>query len=166
MIGECGRRGGYFECCGIDPIIMDQFYKLASISLCPPVMGQVMVDLMVQPPKKGSPSYDLYTQEIQTIYESLRRRATKLANAFKSLEGVTCNPAEGAMYLFPRIRLPKKAIETAKLCGKSPDVFYVLEMLKNTGVVRNIFFFLFSLLIYIFCFRYVFYSFYITNYLI
>jgi aspartate/methionine/tyrosine aminotransferase len=38
------------------------------------------------------------------------------------------------MYLFPRIRLPEKAIEAAKKAGKEPDVFYCLQMLNNTGV--------------------------------
>lgn len=47
MTGECGRRGGYFECINIDQAVLDTFYKLASISLCPPVDGQVMVCLLL-----------------------------------------------------------------------------------------------------------------------
>ena len=43
MVGECGRRGGYFECTGIDPQVKDMFYKLASVNLCPPVQGQILV---------------------------------------------------------------------------------------------------------------------------
>lgn len=43
VLGECGRRGGYVECSGIDPSVLDQMYKLASIGLCPPVQGQIMV---------------------------------------------------------------------------------------------------------------------------
>ena len=39
--GECGRRGGYFECVNIDKDVMDQVYKMASVTLCPPVSGQV-----------------------------------------------------------------------------------------------------------------------------
>ncbi len=34
--------------------------------------------------------------------------------ALNKLEGVSCNPAEGSMYVFPRIRLPAGAIEAAK----------------------------------------------------
>jgi aspartate/methionine/tyrosine aminotransferase len=37
VVGECGRRGGYFECVNLDPQVQDQIYKLASIGLCPPV---------------------------------------------------------------------------------------------------------------------------------
>ncbi|ORX85886.1 PLP-dependent transferase [Basidiobolus meristosporus CBS 931.73] len=134
MIGECGRRGGYVECTGIDPKVIDQMYKISSISLCPNVQGQVMMELMVNPPQPGEPSYELYKNEMDDIYTSLIRRSTKLASAFNGLEGVTCNKAEGAMYLFPQIRLPAKAIEAAKAAGKQPDAFYSLEMLKETGV--------------------------------
>ncbi|KAJ8653842.1 hypothetical protein O0I10_010523 [Lichtheimia ornata] len=134
MIGECGRRGGYLECVNIDEKVLEQLYKVASISLCPNVHGQVMVDLMTNPPKEGDASYESYQKEVGTIYESLRRRATKLANCFNNLENMTCNDAQGAMYLFPRVRLPKKAIDAAKAANMSPDAFYALQMLEATGV--------------------------------
>ena len=40
-----------------------------------------------------------------------------------SMENVKCNEVEGAMYAFPRITLPKKAIEAAKASClvSSPD---------------------------------------------
>ncbi|KAI9140283.1 pyridoxal phosphate-dependent transferase [Paraphysoderma sedebokerense] len=134
MIGECGRRGGYFECSGIDPKVQDELYKLASIGLCPNVQGQVAVDVMVNPPKPGDESFELYNHEMNTIYESLKRRALRLSEFFNSLEGVTCNPAQGSMYLFPRIRLPKKAVDAAAKAKKQPDTFYTLKMLEATGV--------------------------------
>jgi alanine transaminase len=34
FLGECGRRGGYVEFHNFDPDVIDQLYKLASISLC------------------------------------------------------------------------------------------------------------------------------------
>ncbi|KAF8940952.1 pyridoxal phosphate-dependent transferase [Dissophora ornata] len=134
MIGECGRRGGYFECEGLDTSILEQIYKISSISLCPNVQGQIMVDLMVNPPKKGDPSYAQYKQEYDDIYFSLIKRAKKLEESFRSLEGCSCNSADGAMYLFPQIRLSKKAIAAAKEAGKSPDEFYCMAMLEATGV--------------------------------
>lgn len=39
--GECGRRGGYFEAVNIRDDVMEQIYKMASVSLCPPITGQV-----------------------------------------------------------------------------------------------------------------------------
>jgi alanine transaminase len=134
MIGECGRRGGYFELCGFDPKVIAQIYKIASVSLCPNVPGQIMVDLMLHPPTKGDESYDLYHSELNGIYESLKRRAIKLCAAFNSLEGVTCNEAQGAMYLFPQITLPAGAVEAAKAQGTQPDELYCMELLNATGV--------------------------------
>lgn len=40
----------------------------------------------------------------------------------------------GAMYSFPQIRLPPRAIETANKLGKAPDVFYCLRLLEATGI--------------------------------
>lgn len=41
--GECGRRGGYFELVNMDKEVGEQIYKMASITLCPPVTGQVSI---------------------------------------------------------------------------------------------------------------------------
>ncbi|KAL0485418.1 alanine transaminase, partial [Acrasis kona] len=68
FLGECGRRGGYFHLSpAIDPGVRDQMYKLSSINLCPNVDGQIMVDLMVNPPKKGEESYEQYNDEKHQI---------------------------------------------------------------------------------------------------
>jgi hypothetical protein len=69
-----------------------------------------------------------------TIYQSLKRRAEKLAGFLNTLDGMTCNRSEGAMYLFPQVRLPAKAIEEAKRLGKVPDTYYALQLLENTGM--------------------------------
>lgn len=58
-----------------------------------------------------------------------------LENAFNSLEGVTCNKIEGAMYLFPRLHLPSSAIKAAESEGVSPDIFYARRLLDSTGIV-------------------------------
>lgn len=89
---------------------------------------------MVQPPKPSEPSYPLYKSEIDEIYHSLKRRAQRLCDAFNSLEGVTCNPAQGSMYLFPQIVFPPEFLESAKAAGKSPDAIYCMDLLNATGV--------------------------------
>ncbi|KAI8091095.1 pyridoxal phosphate-dependent transferase [Gilbertella persicaria] len=134
MVGECGRRGGYFECVNLDPDVLDQLYKMASVSLCPNLHGQILVDLMCNPPRFGDASYDSYKSEIRAIYESLRRRSKKLESVFNRLEGVSCQPAEGSMYLFPQVVLPQKAIEEAKKHRMAPDAYYAHAMLEATGV--------------------------------
>jgi alanine transaminase len=150
MIGECGHRGGYFELVGFEKDVAAQIYKFISIMLCPPVVGQCMVECMVNPPKEGEPSYELYKQEYDGIYEGLKKRAFALFDAFKEMDGVHCQdpqvnpshlvstqtltPSKGSMYLFPSINLPPKAVEAAKAGGHAADEFYCLKLLDATGV--------------------------------
>ncbi|MBW0523602.1 hypothetical protein O181_063317 [Austropuccinia psidii MF-1] len=134
QIGECGRRGGFFELVNIAPEVQEQVYKLASVQLCPPLAGQIGVDLQVLPPQVGSPSYELWKEEIDGISNELFNRSRLLAEAFNQLEGISCNSAQGAMYLFPRIRLPQKAYEAAEKAGKPVDEFYCMELLCKTGI--------------------------------
>ncbi len=65
MIGECGKRGGYFETSGIDAGVLAEIYKLLSVSLCSNVLGQLTVGLMVNPPRPGDPSFPLYNTEVK-----------------------------------------------------------------------------------------------------
>ena len=92
-----------------------------SIGLCSNVPGQLAVGLMVRPPALGEHSHDLYASERDATLGSLKRRATKLTVALNSLTGVTCNPAEGAMYAFPEIYLPAAFAKEAAALGKAPD---------------------------------------------
>lgn len=91
MIGECGHRGGYFELVGFDPAVQEEIYKFVSIGLCAPVIAQCLVELMVNPPQEGSPSYELYKKEYDDIFNSLKNRAHVLYEAFKGMEGVECD---------------------------------------------------------------------------
>jgi alanine transaminase len=133
--GECGKRGGYMEVTGFRPEIREQIYKLASVNLCSNISGQILASLVMNPPKAGDESYESYSAERDAILSSLARRAKKLEEALNGLEGVTCNRAEGAMYLFPRVRLPDKAIEAAKAANTAPDAYYARRLLNATGIV-------------------------------
>ncbi|KAK2781316.1 hypothetical protein FQN52_001686 [Onygenales sp. PD_12] len=134
MVGECGHRGGYFELVGFHPDVMENIYKFISIMLCPPVIGQCLLEMMVNPPVEGEPSYELYHKEYTGIRDGLHQRAQALYEAFKQMEGVECQEPEGAMYLFPTINLPPKAIAAAKAAHRQPDEFYALRLLDATGV--------------------------------
>eukprot|EP00300_Choanocystis_sp_HF-7_P005660 c14199_g1_i4.p3 GENE.c14199_g1_i4~~c14199_g1_i4.p3 ORF type:complete len:249 (+),score=56.80 c14199_g1_i4:750-1496(+) len=134
MLGECGLRGGYMECTNIDDEVVEQLYKNASVSLCSNVVGQLAVGLMTKPPVEGEPSYPLYAAEIRRQYESLQRRAVSVVAALNAMEGVRCNPAQGAMYAFPQITLPAKALAHAKALGMTGDTMYCLELLEKAGV--------------------------------
>ncbi|KAL8170776.1 hypothetical protein V2J09_022580 [Rumex salicifolius] len=133
--GECGKRGGYMEVTGFSPEIREQIYKVASVNLCSNIGGQILASLVMSPPKVGDESYENYVAEKDGILSSLARRAKTLEDAFNSLEGITCNKTEGAMYLFPRIHLPQKAIKAAKSTNTAPDAFYARCLLHETGIV-------------------------------
>ena len=92
------------------------------------------MSLMVNPPAEGSAARKGLEAEKQAILLSLRKRAHMMTDGFNSLEGVTCNFTEGAMYSFPRLRLPPKAVAAAKASGKAPDVFYCLKLVEQTGI--------------------------------
>lgn len=134
LIGECGRRGGYMELLHIDPYVQAQLYKLASSDLCSNVVGQIMTSLMVRPPLPGGGSYELFQEENRFIFDGLKDRAQKLVEGLNKIPGITCVPAEGAMYAFPRIEIPDKAIEKAKELGTTPDNLYALSLLDETGI--------------------------------
>ncbi|KAK1053672.1 alanine transaminase [Friedmanniomyces endolithicus] len=134
MVGECGHRGGFYEMVGFDPEVVAQIYKFVSIMLCPPVLGQCIVEMMVNPPREGEPSYPLYRKEYDYIFHSLRDRAQALYKAFQEMEGVSCQSPAGSMYLFPTITLSRKALDAAKEAGKAPDDYYCMRLLDATGI--------------------------------
>ena len=123
-----------FKFTDINIQVVEQIYKFVSIMLCPPVIGQCMVEVMVNPPQEGSPSYELYKKEYYTIFAGLYSRAHALYDAFQKMEGVSCASPAGSMYLFPSIALPQKAIDAAKKQGKNADDFYCMRLLEATGV--------------------------------
>jgi alanine transaminase len=134
VTGECGRRGGYYECANINDDIIALLYKMASVTLCPPLGGQIGVDCMVRPPRPGDPSYQLWKTETEATHAALAQRTKTMAERLNSLPGVSCVNSPGALYLFPRIRLPPAAIEAAHEAGKEPDTLYALELLDDTGI--------------------------------
>lgn len=134
-LGECGLRGGYMELTNINPETVAEIYKVASISLCPNLLGQVAMALQVNPPKPTDPSFSSWDCERSGQLESLQRRAHMMTDAWNSLENVTCTFTEGAMYSFPNIVMPEKALEAAKQQGKPADAFYCLALLEDTGIL-------------------------------
>ncbi len=51
-----------------------------------------------------------------------------------AIDGMTCNPSEGAMYAFPRVELPPKALDAAAKQNQTPDTMYALSLLEETGI--------------------------------
>ncbi|KAG7488426.1 hypothetical protein MATL_G00033830 [Megalops atlanticus] len=133
-MGECGFRGGYMEVINLDPDVKVQLTKLVSVRLCPPVPGQALLDLVVNPPQPDEPSYATFIKERTAVLTALAEKAKLTEQILNTVPGITCNPVQGAMYSFPRITLPERAIAEAKEKGQAPDMFYCMKLLEETGI--------------------------------
>uniref|UniRef100_A0A1A8FNR2 alanine transaminase n=1 Tax=Nothobranchius korthausae TaxID=1143690 RepID=A0A1A8FNR2_9TELE len=133
-MGECGFRGGYMEVINMDPQVKAQLTKLVSVRLCPPVPGQALLELVVNPPQPDEPSYSTFMKERTAVLAALREKARLTEEIFNTVSGITCNPVQGAMYTFPCISLPQKAIDKAKEEGLIPDMFYCMKLLEEEGI--------------------------------
>jgi alanine transaminase len=131
VTGECGRRGGYFELTNFAPDVRAVLYKMVPNA---PVAGQIGVDCMVRPPLPGSASHALWKEETDAIHAALADRTHAMADRLNALQGVSCVRSPGALYLYPRIHLTQKAIAAADKAGKTPDMFYALRLLDETGI--------------------------------
>ena len=141
IIGECGRRGGYFEILNLPTELSSQIIKLCSINLCSNVNGQVMTSLMCHAPEASSACYPQFKAEYDAIFQSLKLRAVKLEVELNKIRGITCNPVEGAMYAFPKLVLPagyvkhNDELNTAAKSSIPVDARWALELLEGYGVV-------------------------------
>uniref|UniRef100_A0A7S3JTD7 Aminotransferase class I/classII large domain-containing protein n=1 Tax=Aureoumbra lagunensis TaxID=44058 RepID=A0A7S3JTD7_9STRA len=132
--GECGLRGGYMEVTNLDNEFKAQISKLANMSLCSNVPGQIAVGLMVNPPSSEIEAHNYKTQRDE-ILASLKRRSEIVADTLNALPGISCPRAQGALYVFPSIQVPKRAVLAAKQKNIAPDLFYCIRMLEATGLV-------------------------------
>ncbi|KAJ4936722.1 hypothetical protein JOQ06_001308 [Pogonophryne albipinna] len=133
-MGECGFRGGYMEIINLDEEVRAQLTKLLSVRLCPPVPGQALMDLVVNPPQIGEPSYDKFIKERSATLSVLAEKAKLTEQVLNTVKGISCNPVQGAMYSFPRISIPEKAIKEATDKGQQADMFYCMKLLEETGI--------------------------------
>ncbi|CAH8463974.1 unnamed protein product [Dicrocoelium dendriticum] len=115
-MGECGLRGGYCELVNFEPEVQAQLYKCLSARLCSSLMGQLALDVVLNPPEQGEPSYVSFRQEKDSVLQSLKQKARLVSSALNSLPDFSCNPVTGAMYAFPQLKLPAKAIKVAEVC--------------------------------------------------
>ncbi|XP_005812927.1 alanine aminotransferase 2-like [Xiphophorus maculatus] len=134
LMGECGLRTGYVELVNLDPAVMKYINNLFSTNSCP-VLGQVALDVMVNPPQPGDPSYPLYLKETQHIRASLAENVRRVEEVINSFPSFSCQSLEGGAFAFPRVFLPPKAIEKAKEAGLQPDTFYCMRLLEEAGVL-------------------------------
>uniref|UniRef100_A0A3Q1HHZ2 alanine transaminase n=1 Tax=Anabas testudineus TaxID=64144 RepID=A0A3Q1HHZ2_ANATE len=91
-MGECGLRAGYIEVVNMDPKVMHFLDNVLCGDISTPVTGQLALDLMINPPKPGDPSYDTYTQEILVIRATLSQNAERACQFLNDLPGMSCQP--------------------------------------------------------------------------
>jgi alanine transaminase len=72
-----------------------QINKLISASLCSTAWGQSVMGAIINPPKEGEPSYELYKKERTDVVNRLKQKADLVGQLFNSVEGVRCNPVMG-----------------------------------------------------------------------
>lgn len=132
FMGECGLRGGYVELVNLDPNVVKYISNPCSST---PVLAQFALDLMMNPPRPGDPSYPLYNQQTQDIKNMVIQNVKTAHEVVNSLPGLSCQPVEGGAFVFPRVFLPPRAIQKAKEEGMQPDTFYSMRLLEETGVL-------------------------------
>ena len=80
-------------------------------------------------------SRQLWDKETNAIAAAYKRRAQRVTERLNQMEGISCQPIEGAMYAFPNVtikgHLMKKAISTAT----PADQVYCMEMVARTGII-------------------------------
>lgn len=130
------------ELVNLDPDVMKHIYTLFSKD-CAPVTGQIALSLMANPPQPGDPSYPVYKrvclpfittakpkynqksrvqkyfvfslQETEQIRTMVKHNVKRVFEVVNSLPGFSCQPVDGGAFAFPRIHLPPKAIQKAKV---------------------------------------------------
>lgn len=126
------------ETVNLDGFIEEMLYKLKSIELCSNTVGQLATHVMVTPPKEGHESSEcvaLYEQERQAIFDGLCERAHILTKTFNTMDNVSSQTIEGAMYGFPRVKFSDKAIAAAAEKGVPADGMYCMGMVNETGIL-------------------------------
>lgn len=59
-------------------------------------------------------------QERTATISALAEKAKLTEQVLNTVQGISCNPVQGAMYSFPRITIPEKAVKEATV---SPELF-------------------------------------------
>ena len=68
-----------------------------------------------------------------SVMDSYQRKAVITTKMLNSLKGVSCNAVTGSMYAFPKVILPQKAIEEAKVsCWRSSSK-PIVSLSNNAG---------------------------------
>ena len=77
----------------------------------------------------------IFPQEKMAILDSYQRKAKITTKMLNSLKDVSCNPVTGSLYAFPKVILPQKAVEEAKVRRSSSKP---IDLLRYGGHIEFI----------------------------
>ena len=85
-------------------------------------------------------------QEKETIINSHKERAGLVSKTLNQIEGISCNEVTGAFYALPKIELPRKAVEAAKVISTGETLriyfqtrtFFQLKVFPYFGSIQRI----------------------------
>lgn len=136
LISEGGVRGGYVAMANIDPEVKKYIGKLRNIYMCSNTVGQIMIDLMVNPPSANeceSKTVESFQNEKGSFLKTLAKRAEIANDLFQGMKNLTCQKIEATFYAFPSLNFSEKIKKIASEKNMEPDLFYSLEgiLIKN-----------------------------------
>ncbi|XP_059057985.1 alanine aminotransferase 2-like [Achroia grisella] len=131
---ECGLRAAFVELVGLRPEALAALRASRAVMQCPTVLGQCVLDCVMSPPAPGSASYEQFNIERSAIHRTLCERTSAAYQVFNTIPGYSCNPIDGSMFAYPRFDVPARAQRAALDSGVSPDEFYCMQLLEQTGV--------------------------------
>ena len=77
--------------------------------------------------------FNFFLQEKMSIMDSYQRKAGITTKMLNSLKHVSCNAVTGSLYAFPKVILPQKAIEEAKVSCWGSSSKPILSLSNNAG---------------------------------
>lgn len=82
-----------------------------------PVSAIPSLERPVPPTMSGevTPVLSVSHQEKESVLSNLAKKAKLTEDLFNQVPGIHCNPLQGALYAFPRIFIPPKAVEAAQV---------------------------------------------------
>ena len=130
LISEGGVRGGYVAMANIDSEVKKYIERLRSIHMCSNTVGQIMIDLMVNPPSSEECDEDTmenFANERENFLKTFAKRAEIANDYFKKMKNLTCQTIEATYYAFPRLKINEKISKLATEKKMAPDMLYSME---------------------------------------
>ena len=118
-MGECGIRGGYAEVINMDPGVFAMLQKSISAKLCPTVIGQACMDVVVNPPVEGEPSFGSFDKEVKDTLASYAERAKMVADTLNSI------PVRNIILIFKMFLTESCIRESAATLSRAPCTHFL-----------------------------------------